>query len=57
MKDQIIKNRLLQANTLNEIIKIANEYYDLDAELSKMSKTIIVNNLDNLFRIARTKKR
>lgn len=55
--DKIYQAELNKCNTLNEVIAVTNKYYNLDAPLGIMSKTLVVNGITQLIKMIKVVKR
>jgi len=48
---------LREAQSLNEVLRVMNKYYDLDQKLGVMSKGIVLTGLQKVIKLTNTKER
>ena len=54
---KIFDEKLKKCNSINEVINVVNEFYDLDAPLGVMTKSIVVNGVLQLIKMIKVVKR
>jgi len=57
MDDKALKIKLQNCNTINQVIKVCDEHYNLDQPLGVMSKAAVITGVFQAIRVTQTKKR